>query len=550
MARYLIVGGVAGGATTAARLRRQDEKAEIVMFERGAYISYANCGMPYYIGGSIRERDKLFVQTPESFNARFNIDIRINTTVTKIDRAAKTVTVKKSDGSVSTERYDKLVLSPGAEPLKPPLPGIDSEGIFTLRTVDDTDAITSFILTKKPKTAVIIGAGFIGMEMAENLHARGIAVTMLEMLPQVLAPLDYDMAALVHDHVRAKGVTLKLKQNVTGFSRTASGISIALNGGETIGTDMVLLSMGVRPESGLAKAAGLSLGERDAILVNEYMQTSDENIYALGDAVAFMHPILNKAVPTYLAGPANKQGRIVADNIVHGNRKKYAGSIGTAIAKVFDITVAMTGVSEKALAAAGTPHNSWIVHPASHASYYPDASQLSIKIVFAPDGKLYGAQIIGNDGADKRIDVIAAYLKTGGTVTDLAEFEQAYAPPYSSAKDPVNIAGFAAENLIDGTMKGVAFDKIASLGADTLLLDVRTKGEVARGTIPGAVHIPVDELRSRMGELQKDKKIVVYCAVGLRAYVAARMLMQNGYDAYNLKGGWRTYASAYAGTAH
>ncbi|HOU26283.1 MAG TPA: FAD-dependent oxidoreductase, partial [Candidatus Cloacimonas sp.] len=408
MSKYLIVGGVAGGATTAARLRRLDEKAEIIMFERYSYISYANCGLPYYIGGVIKERDRLFVQTPESFKARLNVDVRINQEVIAINRKEKTVTVKRADGSQYHENYDKLVLSPGAEPLIPPLPGISDSAIFTLRNVSDTDKIKEYIENHKAQHCVIIGAGFIGLEMAENLHNLGMKVTLVEMAEQVMTPLDYEMAAIVHQHLKTKEVEFYLKDGVSSFSRNESGLQVHLQSGRTINADMVLLSIGVRPDSKLAEAAGLELGINKGIRVNSYLQTSDPDIYALGDAIAYPNPITKMESSTYLAGPANKQARIVADNIVKGNIRKYKGSIGTAIAKVFDITVGSTGVSEKVLKDAGIDYISSIIHTSSHAGYYPDALPITIKIVFNPkDGKLLGAQIVGFDGVDKRTDMLA-----------------------------------------------------------------------------------------------------------------------------------------------
>jgi len=547
MAKYLIVGGVAGGATTAARLRRLDEHAEIVMFERGNYISYANCGLPYYVGGVIPERDRLFVQTPQSFKARLAVDVRINEEVIAIDREAKQVTVKKADGSSYTESYDKLVLSPGAEPLRPPIPGIQDEEIFTLRNVPDTDRIKDFVDSRQVQHAVIVGAGFIGLEMAENLHHKGIKVTIVEMAEQVMTPLDYEMAAAVHQHLKTKNVEFYLKDGVSSFVREKSGLNVRLKSGRSIATDMVILSIGVRPDSKLAEEAGLDLGINKGIRVNEYMQTSDPDIYALGDAIVFPNPITNEECHTYLAGPANKQGRLVADNIVKGNVRKYKGSIATAIAKVFDITVGATGVSEKVLRKSSIPYVSSIIHAGSHAGYYPDALPLTIKIVFNPeDGKLLGAQIVGFDGVDKRTDMLAHILKHGETIYDMQEIEHAYAPPFSSAKDPVNMAGLVAENIISGMVKIIHWQDIRNLDLkDVVLIDVRTDEEYALGTIEGSVNISVDDMRQRLEEIPKDKKIIVFCGTGLRSYFAARILMQNGYnDVLNLSGGYITYEYA------
>lgn len=547
MPKYLIVGGVAGGATTAARLRRLDEHAEIVMFERGAYISYANCGLPYYVGGVISERDRLFVQTPQSFKARLNVDVRIEQEVIAIDRQTKSVTIRRKDGSEYNETYDKLVLSPGAEPLRPPIPGIQDEVIFTLRNVPDTDRIAKFIEQHNVRHAVIVGAGFIGLEMAENLHHKGINVTIVEMAEQVMTPLDYEMAAAVHQHLKTKQVEFYLKDAVNSFVREKSGLQVRLKSGRSIATDMVVLSIGVRPDSKLAEDAGLELGINKGIKVNEYLQTSDPDIYALGDAIVYPNPITGDESHTYLAGPANKQGRMVADNIAHGNVRKYQGSISTAIAKVFDLTVGATGVSEKVLKKSGIPYISSIIHGSSHAGYYPDALPMTIKIVFNPEnGKLLGGQIVGFDGVDKRIDMLAHILKHGETIYDMQEIEHAYAPPFSSAKDPVNMAGLVAENIIKGMIKIIHWDEIRNLNLkDVSLIDVRTTEENALGTIEGSLNIPVDELRERLSEIPQNKKIIVFCGTGHRSYFAARILMQNGFsDVFNLSGGYITYEHA------
>lgn len=544
--KYLIIGGVAGGATTAARLRRIDENAEIILFERGDYISYANCGLPYYIGDEIKERDKLFVQTPKSFGLRFNIDIRVREEVVKIEPQSKTVEIKKvTTNEIYKENYDNLILSPGASPIKPPIPGIDNERIFTLRNVPDTDKIKEFIDKNLPKRVVIVGAGFIGLEMAENLYNRGIFVTIVEMADQVMNVIDYEMAAAVHNHLKIKNIEFYLKDGVSSFvERADKRVVVNLSSKKELITDMVILSIGVKPDSQLAKEAGLKIGVTGGIEVNEYMQTSYPSIYALGDAVEFTNSILNKKLVIPLAGPANKQGRIVANNIVFGNKSKYSGTIGTSIAKVFDLTVASTGLSEKILKRENIPYTASITHSASHAGYYPGAFPMTIKLIFSPvDGKIYGAQIVGVDGVDKRIDVIAAFLKSGGTIYDLTEFEHAYAPPYSSAKDPVNIAGFTAENILEKRMKIVHWYDIQNLKDEkTFFIDVRTPSEYQLGTIGNALNIPVDDLRNRISEVPKDKKIIIFCAVGLRGYLAARILFQNGYtDVYNLSGGYKTY---------
>lgn len=547
--KYLVIGGVAGGATVAARLRRMDEKAEIVLFERGKYVSYANCGLPYYIGDTITDRNKLFVQTVKGFTNRFRIDIRVEQEITAIHPTQKQVEVRNlATGETYSESYDKLVLSPGAEPLRPNIEGIGSKKIFTLRNVPDTDTIKNFVNTEKPSRAVVVGGGFIGLEMAENLHALGIQVAVIEMANQVMAPLDYSMAAIVHRHLAEKQVNLLLEDGVTRFEETNTGISVHLKSGEKVETDLVLLSIGVRPETKLAKEAGLSIGSMGGIYVNEYMQTSDPDIYALGDAVEVRHLVTGKPALIPLAGPANKQGRIVADNIVFGNKETYPGTMGTSIAKVFDLVVATAGANAKLLKREGILYQSSYTHSASHAGYYPGAVPLSIKILFAPEGgQLLGAQIVGFGGVDKRIEMMAQVIQRKGTVYDLISLEHAYAPPYSAAKDPVNMAGFVAENILTGKARIIHWREIAELGSDTLLVDVRTRDEYSLGTLPGAINIPVDDLRERLSELPKDKKIVVSCAVGLRGYLAYRILIQNGYtEVRNLSGGYKTWHAATA----
>lgn len=546
---YLIIGGVAGGATVAARLRRMDEKANIILFERGKYVSYANCGLPYYIGDTINNREKLFVQTAKGFTDRFRIDIRTEQEVTAIRPDKKEVEIKNlSTGETYTETYDKLVLSPGAEPLRPGIEGIGSKKIFTLRNVPDTDTIKNYVNTENPKRAIVVGGGFIGLEMAENLHDLGIQVDVVEMANQVMAPLDFSMAAIVHRQLTDKGVGLHLEDGVSRFEEKDGGVTVHLRSGKQIATDMVLLSIGVRPETKLAKDAGLAIGERGGIAVNDYMQTSDADIYALGDAVEVRHLVTGQPALIPLAGPANKQGRIVADNIVFGNKKKYPGSIGTSIAKVFDLTVAAAGANAKLLQRHNIPYISSYTHGASHAGYYPGAVPLSIKILFAPEnGKLLGAQIVGFNGVDKRIEMLAQVIQRGGTVHDLAELEHAYAPPYSSAKDPVNMAGFVAENILNKKSRIILWRELAELPADTIRIDVRTHDEYKLGTIPGFINIPVDELREHLDELPKEKPIVVTCAVGLRGYLAYRILVQNGFKhVRNLSGGYKTWSVATA----
>lgn len=547
--KYLVIGGVAGGATAAARLRRMDENADIILFERGKYVSYANCGLPYYIGGVIAERDKLFVQTVEGFTTRFNIDIRPEQEVTAIHPKDKTVEVKNlGTGQTYTESYDKLVLSPGAEPLRPGIEGINSKKIFTLRNVPDTDTIKNYVDQNKPRHAVVVGGGFIGLEMAENLHDLGINIAVVEMANQVMAPLDYSMAAIVHQQLIDKKVDLRLEDGVSRFEETSKGILVHLRSGKQIATDLVILSIGVRPETRLAKEAGLTIGSLGGIAVNDYMQTSDPDIYALGDAVEVINPVTGKPALIPLAGPANKQGRIVADNIVFGNRETYKGTIGTSIAKVFDLTVAAAGANAKLLKREGIAYQSSYTHSASHAGYYPGAVPMSIKILFSPeDGKLLGAQIVGFDGVDKRIEMLAQVIQRKGTVYDLTELEQAYAPPYSSAKDPVNMAGYVAENILTKKVEIIGWRDIARLSSETILVDVRTTDEYSLGSIPGAINIPVDELRSRLSELPKNRPIVVTCAVGLRGYLAYRILVQHGYkDVRNLSGGYKTWSIATA----
>lgn len=546
---YLIIGGVAGGATVAARLRRMDEKANIILFERGKYVSYANCGLPYYIGDTINNREKLFVQTAKGFTDRFRIDIRTEQEVTAIRPDKKEVEIKNlSTGETYTETYDKLVLSPGAEPLRPSIEGIGSKKIFTLRNVPDTDTIKNYVNTENPKRAIVVGGGFIGLEMAENLHDLGIQVDVVEMANQVMAPLDFSMAAIVHRQLTDKGVGLHLEDGVSRFEEKDGGVTVHLRSGKQIATDMVLLSIGVRPETKLAKDAGLAIGERGGIAVNDYMQTSDADIYALGDAVEVRHLVTGQPALIPLAGPANKQGRIVADNIVFGNKEKYPGSIGTSIAKVFDLTVAAAGANAKLLQQNNIPYISSYTHGASHAGYYPGAVPLSIKILFAPEnGKLLGAQIVGFNGVDKRIEMLAQVIQRGGTVHDLAELEHAYAPPYSSAKDPVNMAGFVAENILNKKSRIIQWRELAELPADTIRIDVRTHDEYKLGTIPGFINIPVDELREHLDELPKEKPIVVTCAVGLRGYLAYRILVQNGFKhVRNLSGGYKTWSVATA----
>lgn len=543
--KYIIIGGVAGGASTAARLRRLDEHAEIILFEKGAHISYANCGLPYYIGDVITDRNKLFVQTAASFKQRFNIDARVLSEVISIHPETKTVKVKNiSTGKLYEERYDKLVLSPGAEPVRPPLSGIDCKGIFTLRNVIDTDKIKEYVQQFPNGKAVIIGAGFIGLEMAENLHHLGMKVSIVEMGDQILAPVDFPIAAIAQQHIRSKGVDLKLKTAVTGFEQHDNGLKVLLKDEAPLDADVVILSIGVKPDTRLASEAGLQLGKAKGILVNKYLQTSNQDIYAVGDAIEFINPITGNSMPTYLAGPANKQGRICANNIVLGNQQKYHGSINTAIVKIFDLTVAVAGVAGKHLKAANVEHLVSTTHSGSHASYYPDAEQMSIQITFSPDnGKLLGAQIIGIDGVDKRIDTLSSVIQRGSNIYELTEFEHAYAPPYSSAKDPVNMAGFVAENILQKKLRIVPWTKIYELNKDTdVLIDVRSVKEFYQGHISNSINISVDEIREHLYEIPKDKNIYIYCQIGLRGYLAQRILMQNGFEnVFNISGGYKLW---------
>jgi len=543
--KYIIIGGVAGGATTAARIRRINEDVEIILFEKGDYISYANCGLPYYIGGVISEREKLFLQTPESFGLRFNIDVRVHSEVISIDRDSKEVIVRSQSGEEYKEKYDKLLLSPGAAPVRPSFPGIDLDGIFTLRNVNDTDAIKNYMDTHSVKKAVVVGAGFIGLEMAENLQHAGAEVSIIEMLNQVMPPIDYSMASLVHQHLQDKGVNLYLEHAVSAFTKKGNSIEVVFKNGKCIMADLVILSIGVRPETTLAKQAGLKIGERGGIAVNDYLQTSDENIYAVGDAIEYKHPITGKPWLNYLAGPANRQARICADNMLLGNKIKYEGAIGTAIAKVFDLTVASTGMAAKQLKKEEIPYISSVTHSGSHAGYYPNALQMSIKITFSPEnGKLYGAQIVGYDGVDKRLDQIALLIKQQGTVYDLIQLEHAYAPPFSSAKDPIAIAGYVAENILLKRVNIITWRQLQQ-AQDGIILDVRTPDEFSLGAIPGAVNIPIDGIRDHLNEIPQDKNIYIYCAVGLRGYLASRVLMQHGFNnVFNLSGGYKLYQAA------
>ena len=543
--KFLIVGGVAGGASAAARLRRLDEHAEIILFERGEYISFANCGLPYYIGGKITDRAALTLQTPQSFHARFHVDVRPFSEVTAINRAEKTVTVRNhKSGETYTEAYDKLLLSPGAAPVVPPIDGIASRRVFTLRNLPDTFAIRAFIETHSPRTAAVVGGGYIGVEMAENLHRAGLAVTLIEMQEQVIAPLDFDMACDVHRHMESKGVHLMLGQAVRAVNEAPDGLCLTLTGGK-VEADMMILAIGVRPESALAKDAGLTVTERGAIVVGDDMCTSDPDIFAAGDAVEVTDFVTGEKAVIPLAGPANKQGRIAADNMC-GGCSRYTGTQGSAVLKVFDMTVATTGMNEKTAKRLGRRYEKSFTFSASHAGYYPGASNMSIKTLFCPDtGKILGAQVVGYDGCDKRCDVFATAIRFGATAHDLTQLELCYAPPYSSAKDPVNMAGYVIENLLTGKLRQFHWHDVAALPRDgsLTLLDVRSPGEYAAGHIEGFVNIPLDTLRQRLSELTPGKPVYVHCHSGLRSYIACRILSQSGFEPFNLSGGYRLYHS-------
>jgi len=545
--KVIIVGGVAGGASAAARLRRVDENADIILIEKGEYISFANCGLPYYIGEVITDKDKLLVQTPEKMKERFNIDVRVNSEVIKINPDIKTVEIfNKIQNNVYTETYDKLILSPGAEPVKPKLSGIESARIFTLRNIPDTFKIKDYVDKKSPKRAVVVGAGFIGLEVAENLHMRGIKVTVVELADHVIGPLDFEMAALVHQHMKSKEVEFYLKDGVDAFADDGASIDVKLSSGRTLKADMVIMGIGVRPETKLAAAAGLKIGKTGGIYVNEYMQTSNSDIYAVGDAVEVRDFVSGNEALIPLAGPANKQGRIAANNIC-GAKEKFEGTQGTSIVKIFDITVAVTGNNERILSRNGIEYEKSFTHSASHAGYYPGAIPMSIKLLFSKnDGKLLGAQIVGYEGVDKRIDVLSTAMRAGMTVYDLEKLELAYAPPYSSAKDPVNLAGFTASNILKKDCNIFHWDEVENIKMDTgLLIDVRAPEEFDLGTIQGAVNIPLDEIRDRLSEIPIDKEIFIFCQVGLRGYLACRILMQKGYKKVkNLSGGYKTYKLA------
>ena len=539
--KTVIIGGVAGGATAAARLRRLDEKAEIIILERGEYVSFANCGLPYYIGGVITDREDLTLQTPQSFKARFNIDVRVLNEAVKVSPDAKTVTVKNlRTGETYEETYDNLILSMGAEPIRPNIEGADGRNVFTLRNIPDTLKIKNYIDTAKPRSAVVIGGGYIGVEMAENLVEAGLKVAIVELADHLIAPLDFDMAADVHRYIKSKGVYLHLNNGV----KAISGNTVILQNGE-ITADMIIMSVGVRPETAIAKECGIELNGRGSIVVNNKMQTNIPDIYAVGDAVEVEDFLTKKPAFIPLAGPANKQGRIAADNIA-GCESVYTGTQGSAVLKLFDMTVATTGLNEKSATAAGIDYDKTYTYSASHATYYPGAAQMSIKALWDKKTlKIIGAQIVGFDGVDKRMDVLATAIRFGAKITDLTTLELCYAPPFASAKDPVNMLGFVAENIVSGKLKQFFWHDVENLPRDgsVFLLDTRTPFEVMQGKIDGFVNIPLDSLRERLDEIPKDKPIYVHCHSGLRSYLACRILTSNGYDCYNLAGGWRLYES-------
>lgn len=549
MKKILVVGGVAGGASFAARARRMSENSEIIMFDRGAFVSFANCGLPYYVGKVIKEEEKLIVATPELFKARFNIEVRLRSEVLKVDRQQKEIEVKDLEsGRVYRESYDALVLAPGAAPIRPPLPGIDLEGIFALRTIPDSRRIREWIQNKKVRRAAIVGGGFIGLEMAENLVRDGIQVSIIEMLPQVMPPLDMEMVDAVHAHLREKGVVLSLGDGVEKFEKNPDGsLAVCTKGAKRFDADLVILSIGVRPETKLAAESGLEIGERGGIRVNDQMRTSDPFIWAVGDAVEVRDLVTGQWTVIPLAGPANRQGRVAAD-AVFGRPAWFRGIQGTAVCGIFDMTVAMTGASEKTLVRNKIPFEKIYLHPGHHAGYYPDAHPIDMKLLFSPEsGKILGAQAVGYEGVDKRIDVIAMALQKGGTVYDLEEAELCYAPQYGAAKDPVNVSGMIASNALRGDAPVMQWAD--ALKENVYLLDVRDAEEHLAGHVEGSVNIPLHELRARYGEIPRQKKIGVYCQMGQRGYYAVRMLRQNGVDAFNLSGGFKTYGAAVPQTA-
>ncbi len=544
--KIVIVGGVAGGATAATRLRRLSEENEIVIFERGEFVSFANCGLPYHIGGTIKKREALLLQTPKSLKDRFNLDVRVFSEVTQIDNTKKSITVKNvQTGEVYEELYDKLLLSPGANPIKPPFEGIESSKILTLRNIPDMDKIIS--KANDAEDFVVVGGGFIGLEVAENLIESGKKVRLVELSNQVMAPVDYEIASFIHHKAKEKGLELLLETGVEKFKETPTGIEVFLNNGTSIKTDAVILAIGVRPENQLAKEIGLEIGQTGGIVVNEYGQTSDKNIYAVGDAIEVTHYINKQKVLIPLAWPANRQGRLVADNITLGHNHPYKGTLGSSILKFFELNVASTGLNEKQLKRAGIKYQTLIVTRGSNAGYYPGGKTIVLKLIFNDKGKILGGQAVGEKGIDKRIDVLATAIKAGLNVRDLSDLELTYAPPFNSAKDPVNIAGYAAENILNDGLEMISYDQFHDYVKNTnaVILDVRTKREFDAGAIEGAINIDVNNLRSELTKLDKSKQYVIYCGVGLRAYLAQRMMVNNGYKATNLSGGYSIWSKVY-----
>ena len=545
--KLLIIGGVAGGATAAARARRLNERAKIIILERGEHISFANCGLPYYIGGVIKDRDNLLVTTPEDFEARYDVEVRINSEVLSIATDKREILIRDSKyGRSYTESYDTIILAPGAEPVMPPIPGVDLDGVFHLRDIPDSDKIKQVIGLKKTTSAVVVGGGFIGLEMAENLVIRGIETIVLEMGNQVMAPLDTEMAAIVHAHLKYRGVNLALGQRVKSIVSKDGRLWVSTEQGKEFGCDLVISAIGVTPENRLANEAGLKLGPRGHIQVDATMRTSNPHIYAVGDAVEIKDFVTGFPTAVALAGPANKQGRVAADNAM-GRRSIYRGALGTSIVKVFDLAIASTGSNEKTLVRQGIPFMVSYTHSGSHASYYPGSSPMAIKLIFSPSsGNILGAQIVGSDGVDKRIDVLATAIHAGMTVLDLEELELAYAPPFSSAKDPVNMAGFVASNILKGDMDVAHWHELAALiQSGAVLMDLRGEEEIrAAGAIPDSIHIPLDKLREELPNLERNKEYIPYCAVGMRGYLAHRILIQNGFNSRNLSGGYRTFVGA------
>lgn len=549
MKKHLIVGGVAAGMSAAARLRRLDESAAIIVLERGGYVSYANCGLPYYVGNEISERNDLLLQTPESFKRRFNVEVRIHNEAVAVDPGRKTLTVKNLlTGEQYTESYDTLLLAPGGSPIRPAIPGIGNPAIKTLWTIPDTDEIKATVDGGTVSKALVVGGGFIGLEMAENLRIRGIGVALVEMASQVMNVIDPEMAAIVHRELRKNGIELSLDETVTGFETLPGNrVLTRLESGKCVEADMVLLSIGVKPNTGFIADSGIQLGARGHIIVDEHLRTNVPDVYAAGDAIEVVNPFTGKQTAVPLAGPANKQGRIAADNMYGTRPRSYDGTMGTAIAKVFDLAVGVTGATEKFCRVENIPYQSVITHSNHHAGYYPGATMLSFKLVFSPESRrVLGAQVVGCEGVDKRIDVISTAIKAGMTVDDLTEIEHAYAPPYSSAKDPVNMIGFVAQNILDGLVRSISFDGVKrAVEEGAYLLDVRSPGEFTGGTIAGAVNIPLDVLRSKLATLPLDKVILIFCKVGLRGYIAGRILSAHGFkNCVNLSGGYDTYNAA------